>query len=128
MSTGPTQSTLVFLPGLGADHRLFQFQTAAFPNSLAVDWIDVLPKETLEEYAVRLAASIRGELDQRPPSSIVVCGLSLGGMIAPYVAEHLDAKGCILLCSIRRPEEFPRRYYADWWLMRSCVALRVSVL
>ncbi len=114
----------VFLPGLGADHRLFENQTAVFPNSCAIDWIDPLPKETLEEYAVRLAALIRVELDQRPPSPVIVCGLSLGGMIAPYVARELNASGCILLCTIRKPEEFPRRYYLDWLLMRCCPSLR----
>lgn len=117
------EPTLVFLPGLGADHRLFDNQTAAFPNSYAVDWIDPLPKETLEDYAVRFAASIRTELNKRPPSPIIVCGLSLGGMIAPYVARELDASGCILFCTIHGPKEFPRRYYLDWLFMRCCPVL-----
>ncbi|MDR0328684.1 MAG: alpha/beta hydrolase [Planctomycetaceae bacterium] len=117
--------TLVFLPGLGADHRLFKYQTATFPNSYAADWIMPLPRESLEQYAVRFAEAIRVELDKRPPAPVVVCGLSLGGMIAPYVAQHLQAVGCILLCSIRCPQEFPRRYYLDWQLMRCCQPLRV---
>ena len=119
---------LIFLPGLGADHRLFKHQTAAFSDSLAADWIDPLPDERLEQYAVRLAESIRAELDTRPLAPVVVCGLSLGGMIAPYVARHLDAAGCVLLCSIRGPKEFPRRYYFDWWLLRHCFPLRLARL
>ncbi len=118
------KSTLVFLPGLGADHRLFKHQTAAFPEAYAADWIDPLPCESLEQYAVRFAASIRAELDRRPPAPVVVCGLSLGGMIAPYVARELGAVGTVLLCTIRGPEEFPRRYYPDWLLMRLCPPLR----
>ena len=121
----PLELTFVFLPGIGADHRLFKYQTAAFPNSLAVDWIDPQNGETLEQYAVRLAETIRTELEKRPPAPVVVCGLSLGGMIAPYVAQHLNAAGCILLCSIRCPKEFPRRYYLDWLVMRHCLPLRV---
>jgi len=38
----PLIPTLVFLPGIGADHRMYKFQTEAFPNSYAVDWIDPL--------------------------------------------------------------------------------------
>ena len=119
------KTTFVFLPGLGADHRLFKYQTAAFPNSYAADWIDPLPHESLEQYAVRLAETIRLELDKHPSASVIVCGLSLGGMIAPYVAYELGAIGYVLLCSIRRPQEFPRRYYLDWWFIRHSPLLRL---
>jgi len=116
---------LVFLPGIGADHRLFKYQTAVFPNSYVAEWIDPLPAESLEQYAVRLAEMIRTELVKQPSVPVVVCGLSLGGMIAPYIARNLDAAGCILLCSIRSPKEFPKRYYPDWWFMRYCFPFRV---
>jgi pimeloyl-ACP methyl ester carboxylesterase len=117
--------TLVFLPGIGADHRMYKFQTEAFPNSYAVDWIDPLPKETLEQYAVRLAESIRVELQKRPSAPIVVCGLSLGGMVAPYIARELNADGCILFSTVRKPKEFPRYAYFDWLLMSLCPPLRI---
>jgi pimeloyl-ACP methyl ester carboxylesterase len=118
--------TLVFLPGIGANHRLFKHQTAVFPNSYAADWIDPLPAESLEQYAERFAEMIRSELKKRPPAPVIVCGLSLGGMIAPYVARHLGAAGCVLLCSIRGPKEFPRWGYLDWWFVRHCFPLRVA--
>ena len=89
----PLETTFVFLPGLGEDHRSFNHQMAAFPNSYAADWIDPLPDEPLEQYAVRFAASIRTELNKRTPSSVIVCGHSLGGMIAPYIARELGASG-----------------------------------
>ena len=117
--------TLVFLPGIGANRRLFRHQTAAFPNSCAADWIDPLPAESLEQYSVRLAETIRPELAKRQSTRVIVCGVSLGGMIAPYVARQLDAVGCILLGSIRGPEEFPRWCYLDWWFLRHCFPLRV---
>ncbi len=109
---------LIFLPGLGADSRLFKFQTAAFPGSVAVDWIDPLPGETLKNYAVRFADSL-GPFTPPP----IVCGLSLGGMIAPYVAKRLGASKCLLLCTVRNPKEFPRRYYPAWLLGRFCPPL-----
>ncbi|MDR2114868.1 MAG: alpha/beta hydrolase, partial [Planctomycetaceae bacterium] len=92
---------IVFIPGLGADHRLFKYQTEYFPNSIAIDWIDPVSNETLEEYAVRMATMIRLKLPVETKNhDVVVCGLSLGGMIAPYIAHNLNAAGYILLCSI----------------------------
>jgi len=119
------EPTLVFLPGIGANHRLFNNQTAVFPNSYAADWIDPLPAESLEGYSVRLAEAIRTELAMRPSGPIIVCGVSLGGMVAPYVARQLDAVGCILLGSIRGPKEFPQWCYLDWWFVRHCFPLRM---
>ena len=119
------EPTLVFLPGIGANHRLFKNQTAVFPNSYAADWIDPLPAETLEDYSIRLAEAIRTELATRPSAPVVVCGVSLGGMVAPYVARHLDAVGCVLLGSIRGPKEFPKWCYLDWWFIRHCFPIRV---
>lgn len=116
--------TIVFLPGIGADHRLFKYQTAFFPNSYVAEWIDPLPSESLEQYAIRYAEEIRLELNNRQPTPVVVCGLSLGGMIAPYIAKELNAVGCILLASVRKPSQFPRWYYADWWVLRRCPWLR----
>ena len=110
------EPTFIFLPGLGESHRSFKHQTAAFPNSYAADWIDPLPNEPLEQYAVRWSETIRIELDKQSKSSIVVCGHSLGGMLAPYVARELGASGCILLASIREPNQYPKRYYCGWLL------------
>lgn len=118
-----TEPTLIFLPGLGDDHRLFKHQLEAFPGSIAVDWIDPKPGESLEEYAVRLARSL-----PKPTGRIIVCGLSLGGMVAPYIARHLEATFCIRLATVRDRAEFPIRYYPAWLLMRACPALSWTIL
>ena len=118
MGVSEMEPQLIFLPGLGADHRLFKYQTAAFPNSIAVDWIEPKPRETLEEYAGRLADSL-GPFSTPP----IVCGLSLGGMVAPYLAKRLGSPALVLLCTIRKPDEFPRRYYPAWILCRYCFPL-----
>ena len=121
MSIDPSvdnKSTLIFLPGLGADHRLFKHQTAAFSNdtanSVAVDWIEPTAAETLEGYAERLADSL-----PKYDNPVIVCGLSLGGMVAPYVARRIGASACIRLCTVRNYTEFPPRYYPAWLLMRA---------
>ncbi len=95
---------LVLLPGLGADARVFKRQTDVFDNLITPDWIPFEPGESMPEYARRLAAAID------PGTPCMVGGLSYGGMLAPYVAGHLDAKKCFLISTIRRPSELPRRY------------------
>ncbi|MDR2168888.1 MAG: alpha/beta hydrolase [Planctomycetaceae bacterium] len=116
---------IVFVPGLGADHRLFKYQTEYFLGSVAVDWIDPISGEALEDYAVRMAAMIRSKLPEgTETNNVIICGLSLGGMIAPYIARSLGAGGYILLCSIQKPSQFPKRYYFDWLIMRNSVQLR----
>lgn len=118
-------SFLIFLPGLGDDHRLFKYQTEAFPHSFTFDWVKPEPEETLENYAIRIAEILRTQkllCLENQTSFVVVCGLSLGGMLAPYVARHLGAAGCIRLCTVRNRKEFPRRYYPAWLLVRLCPA------
>jgi pimeloyl-ACP methyl ester carboxylesterase len=114
---------IIFLPGLGCDHRLFRYQTAAFPDSVAVDWIDPKPNELLEDYAVRLAETL-----PKSTEPVVVCGLSLGGMITPYVARLIGASTCVLLATVRGPAEFPIRYYPAWLLIRICPPLLWAVM
>ena len=122
--THPSPLQLVFLPGIGLDYRLFKYQTAVFPNSFVAEWIDPLPGEHLEQYSVRLAETIR----DRTATPVIIIGLSLGGMAAPYVARELDAAGCILLATVRKPSQFPRRYYADWLLKRLCPPIQLLQL
>ncbi|MBR5160025.1 MAG: alpha/beta hydrolase, partial [Thermoguttaceae bacterium] len=68
----------IFIPGLGVDSRIFEKQLAVLPDSVAIDWIEPLPGERLEEYAKRLAQTVT------PSSRCIVVGLSFGGMLAPY--------------------------------------------
>ncbi|MDR1959508.1 MAG: alpha/beta hydrolase [Planctomycetaceae bacterium] len=102
---------LIFISGLGADERSFAGQMAVFENAVPLNWIPMRSRESLEEYAVRLADS----LDPKPESCCVV-GFSMGGMLAPYAAKRLNAKACILLASARSPLEFPNRYRLGGWL------------
>ena len=91
----------IFVPGLGADSRIFVNELTCFQGSIAIDWIPPLPSERLEEYAKRLAQSIT------PIRPCVVVGLSFGGMLAPYIAKEIQAVHCILLSSVKSGKEFP---------------------
>jgi pimeloyl-ACP methyl ester carboxylesterase len=93
---------LVLLPGLGADHRLFQAQTASLAGLITPDWIDPARDETLETYAKRMA----GVVD--PGGPCIVGGASFGGMVALEMARYLEARACLLIGSIRSREELPK--------------------
>ena len=98
---------LILISGLAADENIFQRQSCAFRNVIPVKWVGVAPTDTLEDYADKLAASVADQVGDRP---CYVAGLSLGGMLAPMVAAHFNTKACILIATIRKPSEFPKRY------------------
>jgi pimeloyl-ACP methyl ester carboxylesterase len=105
---------IIWLPGLGADWRIFRPQLQEFSNSLVVNWILPDHNETLELYANRLSQLI----DHSPHIPTVVCGLSFGGIIAPYVAKNIGASTCIIISSVRSPSQFPKRYYVTYLLLK----------
>lgn len=94
---------LILLPGLGADRRIFLDQIEKF-DAIVPPWIEPVRGESMGDYARRLADS----LDLHGPC--YVGGLSLGGMLAPMVASHLDARACILISTIRSGAELPWYY------------------
>ena len=103
------QATLILLPGLGADRKVFQPQLdsdelAEF-DLIVPDWIPAEKGEGLESYARRLAEGVT--VESRP---CYVAGLSFGGMLAPYVGEAVGAVGCFLIATIRCGDELPWYY------------------
>lgn len=102
----------VFIPGLGADARVFEEYVKSFPDSVVLEWLSPMPAENLETYARRLARSVT------PSPPCIVVGLSFGGMLAPYVAEEVGAGYCVLLASARSGRDFPRWYRAGRFLCR----------
>ncbi len=102
----------VFIPGLGADARVFEEYVKAFPDSVVLEWLPPMPAEDLETYARRLARSVT------PSPPCIVVGLSFGGMLAPYIAEELGAEYCVLLASAKSGRDFPRCYRAGRFLCR----------
>lgn len=94
--TLPTLPTLLFLPGVGGDERLFGPQLAAFPGARVVPWVTPEAGDTLVSYARRLAATVDNNGDAGP---FVVVGNSLGGMVAWELAAHLNLRAVVLLGS-----------------------------
>ena len=104
---------IFLLPGMAADERLFGAQLAEFHDLQVPAWIEPLPKESLQAYAIRLAQAIN------PGCPCLVGGASFGGIVALEMTAHLQAVACVLIGSVRSPTELPWR----WRFLRPLGAL-----
>lgn len=93
---------IIMLSGMGADARVFAKQIEAIPQIVVPTWIDPLPKESLPSYAERFANTIN------PGQPCFIGGASFGGFVALEMIRHLDVKACLLVGSIRTPDELPK--------------------
>ncbi len=91
------------ISGLGADERVFSSLSISLPM-VHLLWIEPQPKETLTEYAHRMAHQIPDNED------FVLMGLSLGGMIATEISKIRKPKCTILLSSAIHNTEIPTLY------------------
>lgn len=95
------KTRLVFLPGLGADSRLFHPQRSAFKNSINPAWLTPQKNETLPQYAQRWAKKLKLK------KGCVLVGVSFGGMVALEMARHVKPKAVLLIGSCRVPQSVP---------------------
>jgi len=85
--------TLIMLPGLGADHRLFIPQLKAIEQTSVPAWIDPVrdpetrQPETITRYATRYAQHLHEHGVLEAPYALV--GFSFGGQIALEITRHL---------------------------------------
>ena len=105
MSSDPDKShvPLILFSGMGADATVFEPQRLAFPNLTVPSWPRPEDGDDLSTYCARLAA----ETD--PGCPCFVGGASFGGIVALEVAQHLDARACFLIGSVRSPKQLPPR-------------------
>jgi pimeloyl-ACP methyl ester carboxylesterase len=94
-------TTLVFIPGLGADRRLFKYQKKNFKNSITPSWL--LPKinESLSQYSRRWSSQLKLK------SGCYLIGVSFGGMVALEMARWVKPKAVILIASCRDRSAVP---------------------
>jgi pimeloyl-ACP methyl ester carboxylesterase len=97
------ETTVVLLPGMAADERMFEPQRRAFPNLIVPPWIEPEPREPLSSYARRMAARLNSS------GLLLIGGVSFGGIVALEMADHLGLAKCVLISSIRSPAEMPWR-------------------
>ena len=92
---------LVFIPGLGADPRLFSQQQKAFPQSIAPPWLAPQRNESLSQYAQRWARKLN------LGRNCYLMGVSFGGMVALEMARWVRPRAVILVGSCLSPEAIP---------------------
>lgn len=104
-------ATLLFAPGIGADHRLFAEMLQHIPRAAIATWPRPERNEKLADLAVRWAESL-------PAEPRIIIGFSLGGMVAMEAAARCprfaaETLGIVLVSSCRSREaitaEFKRR-------------------
>jgi len=88
------------IPGFGVDEKIFGRLSIQNAEPKFLNWLDPLPKESIEEYAYRLAEDI----DEHEP---VIIGISFGGMMAIEIAKQRPVKQIILISSVKNRKELP---------------------
>ena len=102
-SASDSDVPLILFSGMGADASIFLPQRLAFPNLIVPEWIPPQKAEGLESYCARFAQTFA------PQCPCVVGGASFGGVVALEMTRHLETLGCILIGSVRGPDELPKR-------------------
>lgn len=95
-----TMQKVYFISGLGADKRAFSFLDLSFCEPIFVNWLQPLPKETLQNYAMRMRSNI-------PEVAPTIVGLSFGGMLVTEMAKADKKIRPILISSNKTSTELP---------------------
>jgi predicted esterase YcpF (UPF0227 family) len=93
-----------FMPGLAASPTIFErivLDESIFEMCL-LEWEIPLKKESLSDYARRLAEKIKHK-------NPVLVGVSFGGILVQEIAKHIEVRKVIIISSVRSCTEFPRR-------------------
>lgn len=89
------------IPGLGADHRIFDKLLVDVPNRYAHDWPIMATGSSLRHYAEAIAERI----DAKRPH--VLIGMSMGGMVVQEMASITKPKHVVIISSWKGPQEMP---------------------
>ncbi len=128
MLHNPKHIQLLFLPGLGGDHRMAHTQRALPYTLIAPDYIPFERGESLADYAKRFCERLLAahEIDLARP--LFIAGYSLGSAIGQEMTKYISVRGLILiggLFSSRELRLIPRlfgRYISRWlplWVYRA---------
>ena len=103
-NTNPTRIPVYFIPGLAAGKEIFEY--ISLPEELyevhIIEWIIPEKKETIKQYARRMAALVI------KPNPILI-GVSFGGVMVQEMSEFLDLKKLIIISSIKSKNEIPAK-------------------
>jgi pimeloyl-ACP methyl ester carboxylesterase len=88
------------IPGMGADHRLFQHFNLEHGEVHYLNWIPHEKSKNLSEYAVLMASTINTDNN-------VIIGSSMGGMVAVEMSRIVQPLATILVSAPTGRHEFP---------------------
>lgn len=96
--------TVYFMPGLAASSKIFEriVLPADLFEIVLLEWEIPLEKESLKEYAKRIAQKITHK-------NPVLIGVSFGGILVQEMAKYIDTRKVIIISSVKSNFEFPRR-------------------
>jgi pimeloyl-ACP methyl ester carboxylesterase len=101
MNKNSMKRVIYCISGLGADEKIFANLRLKGYELKHIAWLRPHKKETIEEYALRMAAPIKEK-------HAVVLGVSFGGMIGIEIARQMPLQKLILVSSIKSTAELPR--------------------
>ncbi|MEN9929588.1 MAG: hypothetical protein RLZZ231_1509 [Bacteroidota bacterium] len=92
------------MPGLAASSSIFE--KIELPNTIFeihfLEWVLPLPKESLKNYAKRMALSVQHQ-------EVVLVGVSFGGILVQEMAQFLQVRKLIIISSVKSNQELPLR-------------------
>jgi pimeloyl-ACP methyl ester carboxylesterase len=95
---------LYFVPGLAAGKEIFE--NIKLPEDLFkvhfIEWKIPEKKETIENYAQRMAQEVKEE-------NAVLIGVSFGGVLVQEMSAYLNLRKLIIISSVKTKHEFPLR-------------------
>lgn len=93
---------IYFISGLGASCSVFDnLQVPDFYEKIYLEWKQPQKKESLENYALRMAETINTN------EEFILAGLSFGGVIAQEIAQLFPPHKLILFSTIKKVKEKP---------------------
>ncbi|HKR07506.1 MAG TPA: alpha/beta hydrolase [Bacteroidia bacterium] len=92
---------VVFIPGLGADERIFSFINLKDCNKQFIKWVIPEKNESFQTYLLKIKEQI---VIKQPP---VIIGVSLGGIIAMELRDLIPVEKTIIISSVKTKKEMP---------------------
>ncbi|MES2811746.1 MAG: alpha/beta hydrolase [Bacteroidota bacterium] len=93
-----------FMPGMAASSSIFE--RIKLPEEFfevhLLEWFMPEKKETLQDYAKRMAEKVKHK-------EVVLVGVSFGGILVQEMAQFVNSKKVIIISSVKSNKELPRR-------------------